>query len=441
MSRALAKDGHRLLEAGNGREALEVLAKEAVDAMLLDVAMPGMDGITTLKEMKKLGARPPVIVVTAHGSEKIAVEAMKAGAFDYLAKPYDIEELRVVVRKALEAAGVVAENRRLKEEVARLSGLGDLVGESAAMRAVYDRIEKVAGSKVPVLVRGASGTGKELVAREIHRRSGLAGAFVAMNCAAVPETLIESELFGHEKGAFTGATERRKGKFLAADGGTLFLDEVGDMPIGTQAKLLRVLQEQVIEPLGSDKPVRVDVRVVSATHRDLEKGIAEGKFREDLYYRLNVVDIRLPSLGERGNDVLVLARRFLAAAAKAHGREAEGFTAEAERALVARAWPGNVRELRNVIERAVVLAGGAQVDVLDLAGPAAAPSAAAAPTALPFQEARKQVLEDFERAYLTAKLKENAGNVSRTATAIGMHRQSLQQKLRELKINPHLFKA
>ncbi len=444
MSRALAKDGYELLEAANGREALDVLGKGAVDAMLLDLAMPVMDGMATLKEMKKLEARPPVIVVTAHGSEKVAVGAMKAGAFDYLAKPYDIEELRVVVRKAVESAVVVAENRRLKAEVMRLSGYGELIGESPAMRMVYDRIEKVAASKVPVLVRGASGTGKELVARELHRRSGLAGAFVAMNCAAIPETLIESELFGHEKGAFTGATERRKGKFLMADGGTLFLDEIGDMPHGTQAKLLRVLQEQTIEPLGSDKPLKVDVRVVSATHRDLEKGIQEGKFREDLYYRLNVVDIRLPSLAERGNDVLLLARRFLGAATMTHGKGVEGFTQEAERAIVSRPWPGNVRELRNVVERAVVLANGARVEEADLVGtipssPGA--TATAAPVDLPFKDAREQVLEEFERSYLTAKLKENEGNISRTATAIGMHRQSLQQKLKELGVNPHLFKG
>ncbi|MEK7866802.1 MAG: sigma-54 dependent transcriptional regulator [Planctomycetota bacterium] len=444
MSRALAKDGYELLEAGNGREALDVLAKAGVDAMLLDLAMPVMDGMATLKEMKKLKERPPVIVVTAHGSEKVAVEAMKAGAIDYLAKPYEIEELRVVVRKAVDAARVASENRRLKEEVSRLTGCGELIGESPAMRSVYDRIEKVAASKVPVLVRGASGTGKELVARELHRRSGLTGAFVAMNCAAIPETLIESELFGHEKGAFTGATERRKGKFLMADGGTLFLDEIGDMPHGTQAKLLRVLQEQTIEPLGSDKPLKVDVRVVSATHRDLEKGIQEGKFREDLYYRLNVVDIRLPSLSERGNDVLVLARRFLESAARTHGKAVEGLTTGAERALVSRPWPGNVRELRNVVERAVVLANGARVDEADLVGTVPSSpgvTATAAPVDLSFQDARKQVLEEFERSYLTAKLKENEGNISRTATAIGMHRQSLQQKLKELGVNPHLFKG
>ncbi len=444
LSRALSKDGYRFLEAGNGREALESLQKDDVDVMLLDIAMPEMDGIATLKALAKLDTRPPTVMLTAHGSEKVAVEAMKAGAHDYLTKPYEIDELRVVVRKAVDAAAGAAENRRLKAEVARLTSYGELIGESPAMRSVFDRIEKVASSKVPVLVRGASGTGKELVARELHRRSGLAGAFVAMNCAAIPETLIESELFGHEKGAFTGATDRRKGKFLLADGGTLFLDEIGDMPHGTQAKLLRVLQEQTIEPLGSDKPMKVDVRVISATHRDLEQGIKDGKFREDLYYRLNVVDIRLPSLAERGSDVLLLARRFLAAAAKTHGKGVEGFTPEAQTAIVKRAWPGNVRELRNVVERAVVLANGAMVDEADLVGTVPAPSgpgSTAAPVDLPFQEARKKVIEDFERAYLTAKLKENEGNISRTATAIGMHRQSLQQKLKELGVNPHQFKG
>ena len=297
-----------------GRACLEALGRprHGVDLVLLDLRMPGMDGMTTLAHLTVLPAPPPVVVVTADSTLRTAIDAVKAGAADYLSKPYEIDELRFVVAKTLETARLQAENRRLAEEVKRLGGGRKLLGESAAMRAVLDAVDRVAPASAGVLIRGESGTGKELVARRIHdlsdRSRGARGPFVAVNCAAIPDTLVESELFGHRRGAFTGADRDRPGKFRQADGGTLFLDEVGDMALAVQAKLLRVLQEGVIEPLGGADPVPVDVRVLAATHRDLKALAAEGKFREDLLFRLRVVEIELPPLRDRDGDVLLLVQ-------------------------------------------------------------------------------------------------------------------------------------
>ncbi|HSG40988.1 MAG TPA: sigma-54 dependent transcriptional regulator [Thermoanaerobaculia bacterium] len=445
--RALGGESYDFLECSGGRECLEALGRprHGVDLILLDLRMPGMDGMNTLAHLTSLPAPPPVVVVTADSSLRTAIEAVKAGAVDYLSKPYEIDELRFVVAKTLETARLQAENRRLVEEVKRLGGGKRLLGESPAMRAVMDAVERVGPASAGVLVRGESGTGKELVARRIHELSDRArGPFVAVNCAAIPDTLVESELFGHRRGAFTGADRDRPGKFRQADGGTLFLDEVGDMALAAQAKLLRVLQEGIVEPLGGGDPVHVDVRVLAATHRDLKALAAEGRFREDLLFRLRVVEIELPPLRERGGDVLLLARNFLAAASRA----GLAFAPETERALLAWSWPGNVRELANAVERATIFCRGDVVQPEDLPQEVrgAAPREGDPGAGLTwdpeddFQTAKKKVIDRFEKAILTEALREHGGNISQAARKLGLHRQNLQQKLHELGISAESFR-
>jgi DNA-binding NtrC family response regulator len=445
--RALGAESYDFVECGDGRECLEALGRprHGVDLVLLDLRMPGMDGMTTLAHLKALSAHPPVVVITADSSLRTAIEAVKAGAVDYLSKPYEIDELRFVVEKALETARLAADNRRLQEEVKRLGGGKALLGESAAMRQALDAVERVAPASASVLIRGESGTGKELVARRIHDLSERArGPFVAVNCAAIPDTLVESELFGHRRGAFTGADRDRPGKFRQADGGTLFLDEIGDMALAAQAKLLRALQEGMIEPLGGGEPVAVDVRVLAATHRDLKALAADGRFREDLLFRLRVVEIELPPLRERSGDVLLLARHFLAAS-----RPGLALAPEAERALLGYPWPGNVRELANALERAAIFCRDGLVCPADLprevggtagGGPAAASILAWDPDD-DFVTAKKKVVNSFEREIVTAALREAGGNISQAARRLGLHRQNLQQKLHELGISAEGFRG
>ncbi len=426
----LDKQGYDVALAASGDEAIAALAREPADLVLVDLALgAGKSGLDVLAASREALPGTPVILMTAHGSEKVAVQAMKAGAHDYVPKPFDNDEMRLVVERALERTRLEREHRLLLDRVAREHGLGALTGASSAMRAVFETIHKVAETDLTVLVCGESGTGKELVAQALHERSGRrTRPFVAVNCAAMSRDLVESELFGHEKGAFTGAGARRAGRFESADGGTLLLDEVGDMPRETQAKVLRVLQERSFERVGDTTTLRVDVRVVAATNRDLEKEVRSGAFRQDLYYRLRVVEIALPPLRDRAGDVPALVDRFLSEAAVRLGRPKAAISAGAMAALSLHRWPGNVRELRNVVERAAVLAPGGAIDVGDLAlegGKAVAATAT-------FAEAKRQVIEDFERSYLRAALERHAGNVSRTAEAIGMVRQSLQQKMREL---------
>ncbi len=447
--RALGSEAYDFLECPGGRECLEALGRprHGVDLVLLDLRMPGMDGMTALAHLTALpasAAPPPVVVITADSSLRTAIEAVKAGAADYLSKPYEIDELRFVVAKTLETARLQAENRRLAEEVRRLAGSRRLSGESPAMRAVLDALERVGPASAGVLIRGESGTGKELVARRIHELSDRArGAFVAVNCAAIPDTLVESELFGHRRGAFTGADRDRPGKFRQADGGTLFLDEVGDMALAAQAKLLRVLQEGIVEPLGGGDPVAVDVRVLAATHRDLKALAAEGRFREDLLFRLRVVEIELPPLRERGGDVLLLARQFLAASSRA-GLSLSG---EAERTLLAYPWPGNGRELANAIERAAIFCRDGTVKPEDLPREVAGAAGEGRPGSLAwdpgddFATAKKKVVEGFEREIIAAALREHGGNISQAARRLGLHRQNLQQKLHELGISAEGYRV
>jgi len=445
-ARALGSETYDFLECADGRECLAALERprHGVDLILLDLRMPGMDGMTTLAHLTALPAPPPVVVVTADSTLRTAIEAVKAGAADYLSKPYEIDELRFVVANTLETARLRTENRRLAEEVKRLAGQRRLLGESPAMRAVLDAIERVAPASAGVLIRGESGTGKELVARRVHELSERArGPFVAVNCAAIPDTLVESELFGHRRGAFTGADRDRPGKFRQADGGTLFLDEVGDMAPAVQAKLLRVLQEGIVEPLGGGDPISVDVRVLAATHRDLKAMAAESRFREDLLFRLRVVEIELPPLRDRGGDVLLLARNFLAASS----RSGLTFAPETERALLAYPWPGNVRELANAVERATIFCRSQVIQPEDL--PQEVRTAATAEkddlcTWDPdddLQTAKRKLVDRLERAMITEALREHGGNISQAARRLGLHRQSLQQKLHELGIAAESFRG
>jgi DNA-binding NtrC family response regulator len=439
LSGLLRREGYEVEQAEAGEAALARLADESFDLILTDLALGGgPSGMDVLRAARERQAETPVVMITAHGSEKVAVEAMKAGAHDYVPKPFDNDEIRLVVRRALDRTRLERENRMLRERVDREWRFENLIGAGAAMRRVFETIRKVAETDLTVLVRGESGTGKELVAQALHQRSPRRDRpFVAVNCAAISRELVESELFGHEKGAFTGADARRVGKFEAAAGGTIFLDEIGDMPGETQAKVLRVLQERCFERVGGNKPVEVDVRVVAATHRDLEHDVRAGRFREDLYYRLRVVEIDLPPLRERPEDVAALVDHFLLELARRLDRGKKAIRPEALARLARHAWPGNVRELRNVVEQAAVLASGEAIEESDLrlspnaaGGGASAPSGEAA--ALPFAEAKRDAVESFERSFLLAALRANGGNVSRTANAIGMVRQSLQQKIREL---------
>ncbi len=432
----LRREGYEVDVAGTGELAVEKLQDGAFDLVLTDLALGrGLSGMDVLRTAKKLRSETVVVMITAHGSEKIAVEAMKSGAHDYVPKPFDNDEIRLVVQRALERTRLVRENRLLLEQAQRQFALGKIIGSGRAMQQVFETIHKVAETDLTVLVRGDSGTGKELVAQALHNRSARKSRpFVAVNCAAISRELVESELFGHEKGAFTGADARRQGRFEAAEGGTIFLDEIGDMSLETQAKILRVLQERSFERVGGTRPIEVDVRVVAATHRNLEKEVKAGNFREDLYYRLKVVEINLPPLRERNEDVPALAQRFLEEVTERLGREKKQLGESALTALARHPWPGNVRELRNVIEQAVVLASGSTLEVPDLNLGVAEAAEAAVPGYgdLPFSDAKKRAVEKFEKNFLLEALRAHGGNISRAAESIGMVRQSLQQKIREL---------
>jgi DNA-binding NtrC family response regulator len=450
MARALKN--YSVTEAASVEAARQIVSKSRPDLILLDNNLPGASGLDYLRELAASEDAAPVVMITAHGSERTAVEAIKAGAYDYLAKPFEVDELRLVVKNALEASGLRRENERLRAELKAARGVGDLLGASDGMRRIYDLINKVAATDVTVLICGESGTGKELVARAIHDQSAQRrdGTFVAMNCAALPSELIESELFGHEKGAFTGAAGQRKGKFESASGGTIFLDEIGDMSLNTQAKLLRVLEERKVERLGGSHSIPVDVRVISATNRDLAAAVTAEKFRADLYYRLRVVQIDLPPLRQRREDIPLLAGAFLKTYAEKYRLKCVEIGAEAMKRLVAYDWPGNVRELRNAIERSAVLADGGSLRAEDLpdeisAKPAsqkpadafqraasAAPDEATDVLNIPYLTDFREARREFERAYIERVLNETGGNVTRAAERVGMHRQSLQQKLKDL---------
>ncbi|OFV89007.1 MAG: hypothetical protein A3J75_01480 [Acidobacteria bacterium RBG_16_68_9] len=432
----LSKEGYQVETADSGAEALTRIDTGNFHVVITDLSMDGVSGMQVLEHARRVDPDLAVIMITAYGSEKIAVQAMKNGATDYLPKPFDNDELRVVVRRVMETVQLRRDHRRLLEQVQGSFGFEQIVGNSPTMHRLFEAIDKVADTDVTVLIRGESGTGKELVANALHYRSPRRNKpLIKMNCAALSRELVESELFGHERGAFTGAIARREGKFEAADGGTLFLDEVGDMPIETQAKLLRALQEKEFERVGGNEPITVDVRLIAATNQDLEAGVRGGRLREDLYYRLKVIDLVIPALHERREDIPLLVDHFLKEAAQRFRREIKPLTAAALRACITHQWKGNVRELRSAVEQALLLASGPEITPADLFGAVPGPSPSS-PQATPvtFREAKDQVVESFERDFLLQALRRHGGNISQAAEEIGMYRQNLQQKMRELGI-------
>jgi two-component system response regulator PilR (NtrC family) len=365
----LKRSGYAVTVASDGEEALGQVQKEIYDLVITDLRMPKVDGLEVLKSVKSSSPDTVVLVVTAFASADSAVDAMKHGAYDYLTKPFQVDEVQLIIRNALERRRLSTENMLLKREMASQSSFAQIVGQSEALQKVFDLVRKVADSKSNVLICGESGTGKELVARAIHFNSGRSAMpFVTVNCSAVPETLLESELFGHMKGSFTGAISNKAGLFEVANGGTIFLDEIGDTSPATQVKLLRVIQEREFRRVGGTQDVKVDVRVVAATNRDLEKAVAEGSFREDLYYRLDVIPIKLPPLRMRTGDIPLLAHHFLEKFAKEGGKPAPTLTQDAMHALLGHEWRGNVRELENLIERVVAFASGASITEHDIRG-------------------------------------------------------------------------
>ncbi len=433
----LGKEGYQVETTTSGEDALRQIETGSFHVVITDLSMNGVGGMQVLEHARHVDPDLAVVMITAYGSEKIAVEAMKLGAVDYVPKPFDNDELRIVIRRVMETVLLRRDHRRLLEQVQGAFGFEQIVGQSPAMHRVFETIDKVADADVTVLVRGGSGTGKELVANALHWRSPRrAKPLVKMNCAALSQELVESELFGHERGAFTGAIARREGKFEAADGGTLFLDEVGDMPLETQAKLLRAIQEKEFERVGGNAPIRVDVRLLAATNQDLEAAVKGGRFREDLYYRLRVVELVIPPLAERREDVPLLIDHFLKDAAKRFGRDVKPLTGDALRACLTHQWKGNVRELRSAVEQALLLSPGPEITTADLFGRPAPESVPVSPAVSgSFREAKERVIETFERDFLGQALRRHGGNITRAAEELGMHRQNLQQKMRELGIS------
>lgn len=443
IRRALENKSTEILEASSAEQAREIIQSQRPHIMLTDINMPGEDGLSLLTSLKDNPQRPLPLMVTAFGSVKVAVEAMKAGAYDYVVKPFEIDELRLVVNRAIERVKLETENRQLRMQILSEGQFGRMVGKCARMQQLFEMANQVASSDVTVLIYGESGTGKELLAKEIHDRSTRKkGPFVAVNCAALPETLIESELFGHERGAFTGAQDLRKGKFELAHGGTIFLDEIGDMNPLTQAKVLRALEERRVERLGGSHSIPVDVRIISATHKNLMAEVDDGRFRQDLFYRLKVLTFEIPPLRQRREDLPLLIQIFLDLYSARHKKDPIRLTPEALGCLMEYDWPGNVRELRNVIEGCVALNRSGEIEEADLppellnsrtnrrlggAVDKKHPSVEMLFT-LPYKEAKRE----FEGRYIAARLQENRGNITRTAAQVGLHRQSLQQKLREL---------
>ena len=425
-------EGYEVLSAPDGKTALADLDSTKIDAVLLDVKMPGMDGFEILDRIVAREDAPPVLMISGHGDIATAIEATRRGAADFLEKPPQRERILVSIKNALSGNSLRAENERLRQ---RLEEESVLVGRSAPMAKLREEVARAAPTAATVLVTGESGTGKELVAREIHKGSRVAnGPFIQVNCAAIPEELIESELFGHEKGSFTGAVRRQTGKFVEADGGTIFLDEVGDMSARAQAKVLRVLEAGEVEPVGAARVRQVTVRVVAATNRDLTDSIRSGRFREDLFFRLNVLPVRTPPLRERTDDVPELVDHFTRLFSQRDNQRLRRFGASALAVLKARSWPGNVRELRNLIERVLIMADSDPIEAKDLP-----PEARVSPTEISERGLQLATLSEFkeyaEREFLVTKLRENGWNISRTAEVIHTPRSNLYKKIEHHKIS------
>ena len=415
--------------AEDGEIGVNLLSRNSYDVVLTDIRMPGAGGFDVLKKTLSLPDPPPCILFTAYGSIDTAVEAMKLGAFDFVTKPVDIDQLELRIKRALETRSIKSENAELKRKLDESRRVvPHILGDSPAIRQVMDMVRQVAPTRSSVLIQGESGTGKELVARALHELSGRKGDFVAIHCAAIPETLFESELFGHEKGAFTGAVEQHKGFFEKADGGTIFLDEIGEVPLPVQVKLLRVLETRSFERVGGTQNIAVDVRIVSATNRDLERMVASGEFREDLYYRLNVVKILIPPLRERPSDIPILVRGFLSQLAAENGKENMTISEPAMAALCAARWPGNIRELRNCVENMVVLCRTGEIG-LENVPMNIRESSSPGITKDVLSAAPSCDLEHNERIPIERALNECGGNRSRAAEKLGISRRTLHRKL------------
>ncbi|MFH0788746.1 MAG: sigma-54 dependent transcriptional regulator [Pseudomonadota bacterium] len=428
----LKEEGLEVIEASNGQEAIDLVSRHFYDLILMDIRMPVMDGLEALSRIKKISPAVPVIMMTAYGSINSAVEALKSGADDYLTKPLDMDELLLKVKKSLHYRQLEEENLLNRERLGMRFDFSSIIGKSPAMKELFETLTMVAPSDATVLLLGESGTGKEIVANALHQNSPRKDqAYIKVNCAALPETLLESELFGHEKGAFTGAMARKKGRFELADGGTLFLDEIGEMSPATQAKILRVIQEKEFEAVGGTKAIQVDVRIIAATHKDLETEVKEGRFREDLYYRLNVVPITIPPLRNRKEDIPLLAEHFLRISSQKNNRDIKNFEPRVLDDLVRYPWPGNVRELENIIERMVIMSRGDLILIQDL------PRDLKAPPDGEVEATRflGSSLKEIEKEVITKTLEQTEGNRSKAAVILGVTRKTLQNKIKEYEIS------
>jgi DNA-binding NtrC family response regulator len=420
----LKKEGYQVFTAESGSQALRLFEEKSFELALIDLKMPGLDGLELLSKLKKLSPDTQVIVMTAYGTIETAVTAMREGAYHYINKPIDLQELLINLKKAAETHTILAENRYLKEQLEERFHDTSIIGQSKAIQEVLNTVARVAKLDTTVLILGESGTGKELVAHAIHSLSPRSkNRFVPVSCAAIPESLLESELFGYEKGAFTGATRRKEGRFEVADGGTLFLDEIGDVSLDMQIKLLRVLESQEFERLGGKEPFKVDVRILAATNQDLQKKMENKTFRDDLFYRLNVITVYLPPLRERREDIMILVDHFLKKFNQKLDKQLTGLTPAAKDALVSYSWPGNVRELENVIERAAVLTRGDVIDVIDLPEFRIPRETTGYPVELS--------LADLEKRHIQRVLAMTKGSITKAAESLGIHRNTLRLKIKE----------
>ena len=431
----LDAEGYEIVQAEHGGAAISAVENRFYDLVIMDVRMPDVDGIEALQKIKQISPDIPVIIMTAYASVDTAVDALKSGAYDYLIKPLDIDELKLLVDKALRYHQLEQENLFLKERLNNRFDFSKIIGRSPAMQKLFETIALVAPSEATVMIAGESGTGKELIANAIHQNSPRKdSALIKVNCAALPETLLESELFGHEKGAFTGAITRKQGRFQLAHKSSIFLDEIAEMAPATQAKILRVLQEREFEPVGSTQTMKVDTRVIAATNRNLEEEIQAGRFREDLYYRLNVVTVDVPSLRQRRDDIPLLADFFLKRYAQKNRRVIKGFTPRATDLLMRYDWPGNVRELENIIERAVIMARGEMITPLEFSAELQALAENAEDAEIDLSPGRS--LKEVEKVMILRTLKETGGNRTHAARILGISRRTLQLKLKKYGINP-----